>query len=46
MATVDDKKIIFSMVGLNKTIQQNNKQVLKNIYLSRSSTGQKSVSSV
>ena len=31
MATVDDKKIIFSMVGLNKTIQQNNKQVLKNI---------------
>ena len=34
MATVDDKKIIFSMVGLNKTIQQNNKQVLKNIYLS------------
>ena len=30
----DDKKIIFSMVGLNKTIQQNNKQVLKNIYLS------------
>lgn len=34
MATVDDKKIIFSMVGLNKTIQQNNKEVLKNIYLS------------
>ncbi len=34
MATVDDKKIIFSMVGLNKTIRQNNKQVLKNIYLS------------
>ncbi|MDR0962459.1 MAG: energy-dependent translational throttle protein EttA [Mediterranea sp.] len=34
MSTVDDKKIIFSMVGLNKTIQQNNKQVLKNIYLS------------
>ncbi len=33
MAT-DDKKIIFSMVGLNKTIRQNNKQVLKNIYLS------------
>ena len=27
MATVDDKKIIFSMVGLNKTIQQNNKPV-------------------
>ena len=34
MATVDDKKIIFSMVGLSKTIKQNNKQVLKNIYLS------------
>lgn len=34
MATVDDKKIIFSMVGLSKTIQQNQKQVLKNIYLS------------
>lgn len=34
MATVDDKKIIFSMVGLNKIIQQTNKQVLKNIYLS------------
>lgn len=34
MATVDDKKIIFSMVGLNKTIRQTNKQVLKNIYLS------------
>lgn len=34
MATVDDKKIIFSMVGLNKTIKQNNKQILKNIYLS------------
>ncbi|MGM9694837.1 MAG: energy-dependent translational throttle protein EttA [Alloprevotella sp.] len=34
MATVDDKKIIFSMVGLSKTIRQNNKQVLKNIYLS------------
>ncbi len=34
MATTDDKKIIFSMVGLNKTIPQNNKQVLKNIYLS------------
>lgn len=34
MATTDDKKIIFSMVGLNKTIQQTNKQVLKNIYLS------------
>ena len=34
MATVDDKKIIFSMVGLIKTIRQNNKQVLKNINLS------------
>ena len=34
MATVDDKKIIFSMVGLSKTIPQNNKQVLKDIYLS------------
>ena len=33
MATVDDKKIIFSMVGVSKTFQ-NNKQVLKNIYLS------------
>ena len=34
MATTDDKKIIFSMVGVSKTIQQTNKQVLKNIYLS------------
>ena len=34
MATVDDKKVIFSMVGVIKTIQQNQKQVLKNIYLS------------
>ena len=34
MATVDDKKIIFSMVGLSKTIKRTNKQVLKNIYLS------------
>ena len=34
MATVDDKKIIFSMVGLSKTIKQTNKLVLKNIYLS------------
>ena len=34
MATVDDKKIIFSMVGVSKTIQQNQKQVLKDIYLS------------
>lgn len=30
----DDKKVIFSMVGVSKTIQQNQKQVLKNIYLS------------
>ncbi len=34
MATVDDKKIIFSMVGVSKIIEQNQKQVLKNIYLS------------
>ena len=34
MATIDDKKIIFSMVGVSKTIQQNQKQILKNIYLS------------
>ena len=34
MAAVDDKKVIFSMVGVSKTIQQNQKQVLKNIYLS------------
>ncbi len=34
MATVDDKKIIFSMVGVSKTIEQNQKQILKNIYLS------------
>lgn len=34
MATTDDKKIIFSMVGVSKTIEQNQKQVLKNIYLS------------
>ena len=37
MATVDDKKIIFSMVGVSKTIQQNQKQILKNIYLKPSS---------
>ena len=29
MATTDDKKIIFSMVGVSKIIQQNQKQVLK-----------------
>lgn len=34
MATFDDKKIIFSMVGVSKTIPQNQKQILKNIYLS------------
>ena len=34
MATVDDKKIIFSMVGLTKSIRQTNKTSLKNIYLS------------
>ena len=34
MATADDKKVIFSMVGVSKTIQQNQKQILKNIYLS------------
>ena len=30
----DDKKVIFSMTGVSKTYQNNNKQVLKNIYLS------------
>jgi energy-dependent translational throttle protein EttA len=30
----DDKKIIFSMSGLSKSYNNNNKQVLKNIYLS------------
>lgn len=34
MATTDDKKIIFSMVGVSKTIPQNQKTILKNIYLS------------
>ena len=29
----EDRQIIFSMVALNKTIRQNNKQVLKNIDL-------------
>ncbi|MBQ1866273.1 MAG: energy-dependent translational throttle protein EttA [Bacteroidales bacterium] len=29
-----DNKIIFSMVGVSKTVPQNNKQLLKNIYLS------------
>ena len=26
MATVDDKKVIFSMVGVSKTIQQNQRK--------------------
>ena len=30
----NDQKIIFSMVGVSKTIPQNNRQLLKNIYLS------------
>ena len=30
----DDKKVIFSMNGVNKTYKSTNKQVLKNIYLS------------
>ena len=34
MATPTDNKIIFSMVGVSKTIPQNNRQLLKNIYLS------------
>ena len=34
MANGEDRQIIFSMVGLNKTIEQNNRQILKNIYLS------------
>lgn len=34
MATVDDKKVIFSMVGVSKIIPQNRKQILKDIYLS------------
>ena len=34
MATVDDKKIIFSMVGVSKIIPQNQNHILKNIYLS------------
>ena len=34
MATVDDKNINISLVAESKTIQQNQKQILKNIYLS------------
>ena len=30
----EDKKVIFSMVGLSKSFNNNNKQVLKDIYLS------------
>ena len=30
----DEKKIIFSMVGVSKSFNNNNKQVLKDIYLS------------
>ncbi len=30
----DDKKVIFSMSGVSKTLPQNNKTILKNIYLS------------
>jgi len=30
----DDKQIIFSMVGVSKSFNNNNKQVLKDIYLS------------
>ena len=31
MATVDDKKKIFSMVGLSKTIKKSGKMILKEI---------------
>ena len=34
MATTDDKKIIFSMVGVSKTYPGSNKTILKDIYLS------------
>ena len=34
MPTVDDKKIIFSMVGVSKTYPGSNKTILKDIYLS------------
>ena len=34
MANGEDKQIIFSMVGLSKTIKQSNKTILKDIYLS------------
>lgn len=34
MANGEEKQIIFSMVGVSKTIKQTNKQILKDIYLS------------
>ncbi len=34
MAQIDDKKIIFSMVGVSKILPHNNKRILNNIYLS------------
>ena len=34
MATIDDKKVIFSMVGVSKTYPGSNKTILKDIYLS------------
>lgn len=34
MATTDDKKVIFSMVGVSQIIPQNQKRILNNIYLS------------
>ena len=34
MANGEEKQIIFSMVGLSKTIKQSNKTILKDIYLS------------
>lgn len=34
MAATDEKKVIFSMVGVSKIIPQNQKQVLKDVYLS------------
>ena len=34
MATIDDKKVIFSMVGVSQIIPQNQKRILNNIYLS------------
>ena len=34
MANGEEKQIIFSMVGVSKTIKQTNRQILKDIYLS------------